>query len=67
LGVVKPLSANGRAFEDEMREFGLGGLSNNRSPDRVYGQVWALTALVLDGADRAAGQEDVKGAAGDAA
>ena len=34
-------------LEDEMCDFGLGGLSSGRSPDRVDALVWALTALML--------------------
>lgn len=33
------------ALEDEMCDFGAGGLSSGRSPDRVDALVWALTAL----------------------
>lgn len=33
-------------LEDEMCDFGPGGLSNNRSPDRLDALVWAVTALV---------------------
>lgn len=33
------------ALEDEMCDFGLGGLSSGRSPDRLDALVWALTAL----------------------
>jgi phage terminase large subunit-like protein len=35
------------ALEDEMCDFGLGGLSSGRSPDRLDALVWALTALML--------------------
>ena len=35
------------ALEDEMCDFGLGGLSSGRSPDRVDALVWALSALML--------------------
>jgi phage terminase large subunit-like protein len=34
-------------LEDEMCDFGLEGLSNGRSPDRMDALVWALTALML--------------------
>lgn len=34
-------------LEDEMCDFGLGGLSSGRSPDRVDALVWALSALML--------------------
>jgi phage terminase large subunit-like protein len=33
------------ALEDEMCDFGLGGLSSGRSPDRLDAMVWAVTAL----------------------
>jgi phage terminase large subunit-like protein len=36
-------------LEDEMCDFGLKGLSNGRSPDRMDALVWALTALMLEG------------------
>ncbi|WP_370636948.1 DNA-packaging protein [Afifella sp. IM 167] len=36
-------------LEDEMCDFGLGGLSSGRSPDRVDALVWALSALMLSG------------------
>ena len=35
------------ALEDEMCDFGLGGLSSGRSPDRLDALVWALSALML--------------------
>lgn len=38
------------ALEDQMCDFGQDGLSSGRSPDRLDALVWALTALVLDGA-----------------
>jgi phage terminase large subunit-like protein len=34
-------------LEDEMSDFGPGGLSSGRSPDRLDALVWALTALML--------------------
>jgi phage terminase large subunit-like protein len=34
-------------LEDEMCDFGPGGLSSGRSPDRLDALVWALTELVL--------------------
>ena len=37
-------------LEDEMCDFGLDGLSAGRSPDRLDALVWALTALMLEGA-----------------
>ncbi len=33
------------ALEDEMCDFGSGGLSSSRSPDRLDALVWAITAL----------------------
>ncbi len=38
------------ALEDQMCDFGPDGLSGGRSPDRLDALVWALTALLLDGA-----------------
>jgi phage terminase large subunit-like protein len=35
------------ALEDEMADFGPGGLSSGRSPDRLDALVWAVTALAL--------------------
>ncbi len=35
------------ALEDELCDFGLGGLSSGRSPDRLDALVWALTELML--------------------
>jgi len=35
------------ALEDELCDFGPGGLSSGRSPDRLDALVWALTALAL--------------------
>jgi phage terminase large subunit-like protein len=35
------------ALEDEMCDFGPGGLSSGRSPDRLDALVWALTDLML--------------------
>ncbi len=35
------------ALEDEMCDFGLGGLSSGRSPDRLDALVWALSSLML--------------------
>jgi len=39
------------ALEDEMCDFGLDGLSGGRSPDRLDALVWAITALLLGGAE----------------
>lgn len=36
------------ALEDEMADFGPGGLSTGRSPDRLDALVWALTSLMLE-------------------
>ena len=36
-------------LEDELCDFGPGGLSTGRSPDRLDALVWALTALMLTG------------------
>ncbi|HEY8382754.1 MAG TPA: terminase family protein [Microvirga sp.] len=36
------------ALEDELCDFGHGGLSTGRSPDRLDALVWALTTLLLD-------------------
>ena len=36
-------------LEDQMTDFGPGGLSSGRSPDRLDALVWALTALMLEG------------------
>lgn len=35
------------ALEDEMADFGLDGLSDGRSPDRLDALVWAITALLI--------------------
>ena len=35
-------------LEDELCDFGPGGLTQNRSPDRLDALVWALTHLALD-------------------
>jgi phage terminase large subunit-like protein len=52
---VAALSESGRlkfagafpALEDELCDFGPGGLSSGRSPDRLDAFVWAVTALAL--------------------
>ena len=36
-------------LEDELCDFGPGGLSSGRSPDRMDALVWALSHLILDG------------------
>jgi phage terminase large subunit-like protein len=38
-----------RDLEDEMTDFGAGGLTSGRSPDRLDALVWAVTVLLLDG------------------
>ena len=35
-------------LEDELCDFGPGGLSTNKSPDRLDALVWALTDLMLN-------------------
>ncbi|WP_245258655.1 terminase family protein [Methylopila sp. M107] len=40
------------ALEDEMAGFGLDGLSDGRSPDRVDALVWAVTHLMLEAKGR---------------
>lgn len=55
---VAALYEQGRVFhaarfadlEDQMCDFGPEGLSSGRSPDRLDALVWALTALLLEGA-----------------
>ncbi len=39
-------------LEDQMCDFGAGGLSSGRSPDRLDALVWALTDLMLSGGSR---------------
>ena len=36
-------------LEEQMVDFGPGGLASGRSPDRLDALVWALTALAMDG------------------
>ncbi len=38
-----------RELEDQMCDFGMGGLSSGRSPDRVDALVWAVTDLIRRG------------------
>lgn len=40
-------AARFRQLEDQMCDFGPGGLSNGRSPDRLDALVWAVTDLML--------------------
>ena len=47
-------------LEDEMCDFGPGGLSSGRSPDRLDALVWALNAADAAGAGRAEGQGVVR-------
>ena len=51
-GARAAMSATLPALEDEMCDFGLGGLSSGRSPDRVDALVWALSELMLGRAGR---------------
>ena len=44
-GKVKHVGAGFAALEDEMCDFGVGGLSGGRSPDRLDALVWAVTEL----------------------
>ncbi len=43
-------AARFQQLEDQMCDFGPEGLSSGRSPDRLDALVWALTALLLEGA-----------------
>ncbi len=43
-------AARFQELEDQMCDFGPEGLSSGRSPDRLDALVWALTALLLEGA-----------------
>ncbi len=44
-GKVKHVGAGFAALEDEMCDFGVGGLSGGASPDRLDALVWAVTEL----------------------
>ncbi|KQZ00189.1 ATP-binding protein [Pseudolabrys sp. Root1462] len=44
-GRVKHVGASFAALEDEMCDFGVGGLSGGASPDRLDALVWAVTEL----------------------
>ena len=44
-GKVRHVGAGFAALEDEMCDFGLGGLSGGASPDRLDALVWAVTEL----------------------
>ena len=48
-GRVKHVDPPLVALEDEMCDFGLGGLSSGASPDRLDALVWAVTALTSRG------------------
>ncbi|MCW5691139.1 MAG: DNA-packaging protein [Pseudolabrys sp.] len=48
-GKVKHVGAGFPALEDEMCDFGLGGLSGGASPDRLDALVWAVTELTKRG------------------
>ena len=49
-GKVKHVEPPLQALEDEMCDFGLGGLSSGASPDRLDALVWAVTELTARGA-----------------
>jgi phage terminase large subunit-like protein len=44
-GKVKHVDPPPTALEDEMCDFGMGGLSSGGSPDRLDALVWAVTEL----------------------
>jgi phage terminase large subunit-like protein len=48
-GKVKHVGAAFAALEDQMCDFGLGGLSSGASPDRLDALVWAVTELISRG------------------
>ena len=48
-GKVKHVGAGFAELEDEMCDFGLGGLSGGASPDRLDALVWAVTELTRRG------------------
>jgi len=48
-GKVKHVGAGFADLEDEMCDFGLGGLSSGASPDRLDALVWAVTELTKRG------------------
>jgi phage terminase large subunit-like protein len=48
-GKVKHVDPPMPLLEDEMCDFGLGGLSGGRSPDRLDALVWAVTELTQRG------------------
>ena len=49
-GKVKHVDPPLQALEDEMCDFGMGGLSSGASPDRLDALVWAVTELFTRGA-----------------
>ncbi|HKS86085.1 MAG TPA: ATP-binding protein, partial [Pseudolabrys sp.] len=49
-GMVKHVDPPMRELEDQMCDFGIGGLSSRASPDRVDALVWAVTDLMKRGA-----------------
>jgi phage terminase large subunit-like protein len=51
-GKVKHVGPPMKALEDEMCNFGIGGLSSGASPDRLDALVWAVTELTRRGAWR---------------
>jgi phage terminase large subunit-like protein len=46
---IKHVDPPMRELEDQMCDFGMGGLSSGRSPDRVDALVWAVTDLIRRG------------------
>ena len=48
-GKVKHVDPPMPLLEDEMCDFGLGGLSGGGSPDRLDALVWAVTELTARG------------------
>lgn len=49
-GRVKHVAPPMRELEDQMCDFGIGGLASGGSPDRVDALVWAVTDLIKRGA-----------------
>lgn len=48
-GKIRHVDPPMKALEDEMCDFGMGGLSSGASPDRLDALVWAVTELVARG------------------
>jgi phage terminase large subunit-like protein len=48
-GKIRHVDPPMKALEDEMCDFGMGGLSSGASPDRLDALVWAVTELVTRG------------------